>query len=411
MVNKGRQTFSATAAAMDAFVANVTGSLDRRGLMEDATFVFTTDNGGNLRGSGNNWPLRGGKFTTWEGGVHGISFVVSPAIPPGLHGTSVHGLSAAVDWAPTLLDLVGGASLQHGMGAIDGVSMVAMLCGGSESNRTEIPHSVPKVNGTGVLRQGDYKLIAGFPGDGQKTGCTGGCWCPLPDAKTGIQTCVPPISSAAILGSVAVRVKSDPPSSQCAAAMNATGCGRTMHVKACKACSEPFNASLLAAGCRTKDPKHWCNNHVGPPGPVSLSNTHPHPHPHPHSILIIVSQAPPPGPGPSPTPPAGAMPCDASPCLFDIASDPLEQHDIAAAHPSVVATMMARLEVLRTVRLVSPFAGGHHDAVACAAWAKSGGAVFSLLFSLVFSWDLLVCCSGFSVPLRTFGAGVSPWEQ
>ena len=44
--------------ALDAFVANVTGSLARRGLMEGATFVFTTDNGGNLRGSGNNWPLR-----------------------------------------------------------------------------------------------------------------------------------------------------------------------------------------------------------------------------------------------------------------------------------------------------------------------------------------------------------------
>jgi arylsulfatase A-like enzyme len=42
-LNKGRKTFSATAAAMDAFVANVTGSLESRGLMEDATFVFTTD--------------------------------------------------------------------------------------------------------------------------------------------------------------------------------------------------------------------------------------------------------------------------------------------------------------------------------------------------------------------------------
>ena len=52
VANKGRRTFSATAAAMDAFVANVTGSLGRRGLMDDATFVFTTDNGGNLRGSG-----------------------------------------------------------------------------------------------------------------------------------------------------------------------------------------------------------------------------------------------------------------------------------------------------------------------------------------------------------------------
>jgi arylsulfatase A-like enzyme len=369
VASKGRREFSATAAALDAFVANVTGSLGRRGLMEGATFVFTTDNGGNLRGSGNNWPLRGGKFTTWEGGVRGIAFVVSPAIPPRLRGTAVDGLSHAVDWAPTLLDLVvvaGSGQLQHGMGAVDGVSILPMLCGGRDSNRTEIPHSVPKVSGTGVLRTGDYKLISGFPGDGQKTGCTGGCWCPLPDAKTGIMTCIPPPNPATAGGYGSFLVvgsegegegegegrRSNPPSAKCAAAMSATGCGRTEHApKACAACSRPFNASLLAAGCRAKDPRHWCNNHIGPPGP-----------------------APPPGPGPPlPPPPAGAMPCALAPCLFDIRRDPLEQHDLAAEQPAVVATMMARLEELRAGLLVSPFGGGHHNAAACAAWAKSGG--------------------------------------
>ena len=110
--------------------------------------------------------------------VHGISFVVSPAIPPGLHGTEVHGLSHACDWAPTLLEIAG-IDVSPGsepMGSIDGVSLVPMLSGGSSNPRHEIPHSVPKTNGTGVLRQNNYKLIAGFPGDGQKTGCTGGCW-------------------------------------------------------------------------------------------------------------------------------------------------------------------------------------------------------------------------------------------
>ena len=40
-----------------------------------------------------------------------------------------------------------------------------MLCGGS-SARTEVPHSVPSTNGSGVLRVGAFKLLAGFPGDG-----------------------------------------------------------------------------------------------------------------------------------------------------------------------------------------------------------------------------------------------------
>ena len=61
--NSGRRMFSADVTALDGFVKNVTGLMEQRGLWEDATFVFTTDNGGNLHGSGNNWPLRGGKFT------------------------------------------------------------------------------------------------------------------------------------------------------------------------------------------------------------------------------------------------------------------------------------------------------------------------------------------------------------
>eukprot|EP01052_Picozoa_sp_SAG31_P021694 SAG31_NODE_1690_length_7524_cov_2.991919_4_plen_131_part_00 len=59
MASKGRALFSATATAMDAFLSNVTGLMDRHGLLGNATIVFTTDNGGNLRGNGNNWPLRG----------------------------------------------------------------------------------------------------------------------------------------------------------------------------------------------------------------------------------------------------------------------------------------------------------------------------------------------------------------
>ena len=94
--------------------------------------------------------------------VRGLAFVVSPAIPPGLRGTEVIGLSHACDLAPTILEiamgvgissppLAPGAQQPSPMGAIDGVSLLPMLCGGSSSSppRTEIPHSVPKTNGTG----------------------------------------------------------------------------------------------------------------------------------------------------------------------------------------------------------------------------------------------------------------------
>ena len=64
-----------------------------------------------------------------EGGVRGVAFIVSPAIPPALHGKEATGLAHAVDWAPTLLRIAGvgvnssGGVLLHG---IDGLDMVRL---------------------------------------------------------------------------------------------------------------------------------------------------------------------------------------------------------------------------------------------------------------------------------------------
>ena len=286
-----------------------------------------------------------------EGGLHGVSFITSPLIPHSMRGTEVHGLAHAVDWAPTILEIAGVVSGAKSMGAIDGLSLLPMLSGGTAS-RNEIPHSVPKANGTGVLRQGVFKLIAGFPGDGSKNGCTGGCWCPLPDPKTGVQTCIPPpnhtIAASSAPAPADVAERNDPPSSRCAVAMNATGCGATTHTsKACSICSKAFNATLSKAGCRQKDPKHWCNNNIQPPGPPAPSP-------------------------PTPSPPSESMPCGIAPCLFNIVEDPLEKVNIASDRPEIVSQMMARLEELRAVRLISPFEGGHHDVAACAAIEKNG---------------------------------------
>jgi hypothetical protein len=267
-------------------------------------------------------PLRGGKFTTvsslhrrqlvhatcsvleltsvlqWEGGVRGVAFFISPLIPPALRGSNVSGLSHACDWAPTLLQIAGVPV--SALGTIDGVSLLPMILGG-RAVRTEIPHVVSKVNGTGVLRVGDYKLVAGFPGESTKSGCHGGCWCPVPDPETGIQTCIPPLRSAdGELRSSEVEAALKPPSASCAAAMNATGCGRVRPStsKACNRCALNFNRSLAKAGCCEKCPKHWCNNEVGPPSPP-----------------------PPPSPSPPAPGPPDDRPCAAAPCLFDISRE------------------------------------------------------------------------------------------
>ena len=79
---------------------------------------FIADNGGNPAFGGNNWPLRGGKATTWEGGVRGPAFVTGPVLPRerSVNRELIH----VSDWFPTLARL-GGANIS-GM-TLDGFDM------------------------------------------------------------------------------------------------------------------------------------------------------------------------------------------------------------------------------------------------------------------------------------------------
>lgn len=53
--------------------------------------------------SGNNYPLRGGKGTLYEGGSRVISFINSPLLSNSVVGTETDELFHIVDWMPTLM--------------------------------------------------------------------------------------------------------------------------------------------------------------------------------------------------------------------------------------------------------------------------------------------------------------------
>ena len=58
---------------VDGMVGTVVDELKALKLWEETLVVFHADNGGEImlagKCGGNNWPLRGGKFSNWEGGV------------------------------------------------------------------------------------------------------------------------------------------------------------------------------------------------------------------------------------------------------------------------------------------------------------------------------------------------------
>lgn len=106
-----RQRVCAMAAHLDEAVGNVTAALRSAGLEEDTLIVFSSDNGGPTNKdemtSSNNYPLRGGKSTLWEGGNRVVGIVKGAGITnAGSISTDKMHMS---DWLPTLVAMATGS--------------------------------------------------------------------------------------------------------------------------------------------------------------------------------------------------------------------------------------------------------------------------------------------------------------
>ena len=102
-----RQAVAAMASILDDGVRNVTDALKARGIWESTLLVFVADNGGPTNGdegtASNNFPMRGGKNTLWEGGTRVVGVVRGAGVGPSLRGTTSRAPIHAVDWMRTLL--------------------------------------------------------------------------------------------------------------------------------------------------------------------------------------------------------------------------------------------------------------------------------------------------------------------
>jgi len=148
--NKERQLVCAMVAIMDESIGHVVQALKEKGIYENTLLVFSTDNGGPANGNegtqSNNWPLRGGKSTLWEGGTRGIAAVRGAGIRQPA-GTVSYGKMHVADWLPTLLHAASGnagwfeANVPAGEPPYllgDGIDVWDMLSSGAESPRDEI---------------------------------------------------------------------------------------------------------------------------------------------------------------------------------------------------------------------------------------------------------------------------------
>ncbi|MEO5802666.1 MAG: arylsulfatase [Verrucomicrobiota bacterium] len=149
-----RRTYAGMVVAMDEMVGKIVAAIDETGRRKNTLFIFSSDNGGPAPGRiTSNGPLRAGKGTVYEGGVHTCAFATWENHIPA--GTKVNAMAHMVDWYPTLLNLTG-ASLQQKL-PLDGKDIWSCLTQGKPSPRNEILMNTTPV--LGAIRVGDWKFV------------------------------------------------------------------------------------------------------------------------------------------------------------------------------------------------------------------------------------------------------------
>ncbi|XP_027058114.1 arylsulfatase B-like isoform X2 [Pocillopora damicornis] len=163
--DENRRIFAAVVSILDQRVGQLVDALKGSGLYNNSVIVFSTDNGGPANGydmnMACNFPLRGVKWTLWEGGVRGAGFVHSPLLAQ--KGRVSMDLMHVTDWLPTLYSVAGGDI--HKLRNVDGYDMWDTLSQASLCPREEILLNIDPVRGDSALRFRQWKLLVNISTD------------------------------------------------------------------------------------------------------------------------------------------------------------------------------------------------------------------------------------------------------
>jgi hypothetical protein len=100
----------AFSSVIDEGLANVTAALKAKGMWANTLLVVSSDNGGPAfsdQHAASNFPLRGGKYTFFEGGVRVNAFVTGGLLPAAMRGTNISAPIHICDWYATFCGLAG----------------------------------------------------------------------------------------------------------------------------------------------------------------------------------------------------------------------------------------------------------------------------------------------------------------
>jgi len=160
-----RAMATALVAMLDDAVGAVTDALAARGWWDETLMVFASDNGAPLdvaESGGNNYPLRGGKYSSWGGGITTPAFVSGGFLPPARRGAALDEPVHIADWLATFAGLAGGLNTTDaraaaaGLPPVDSLDLWPVLSGANATSpRREFAIS------PNVLLSWPYKLLRG----------------------------------------------------------------------------------------------------------------------------------------------------------------------------------------------------------------------------------------------------------
>jgi arylsulfatase A-like enzyme len=172
--HQNNPTMGGMIESLDTSINDVLDALDELGLTENTIIVFYSDNGGNMYDEvggeppTNNFPLRNGKGSIYEGGTRVPAIVVWPGTVE--EGATSDALISSIDMYPTMLDMAG-ITPQEGH-LIDGISITETLKSNKHPERDAIFTHFPNYSirtknrpATSVI-QGEWKYIRFYDSNG-----------------------------------------------------------------------------------------------------------------------------------------------------------------------------------------------------------------------------------------------------
>ncbi|XP_058803438.1 uncharacterized protein LOC131671204 [Phymastichus coffea] len=169
-----RRTYAGVMKALDESVGKVVKALSEARMLENSIVLFMSDNGAPTKylyeNFGSNYPLRGIKNTTFEGGVRGAACIFSPLIKKSsrLWEEYVH----VTDWLPTFYSAADGQVAD--LGEIDGYDQWDSLVNGVVSPRHNVLINIDETHKVEAAIVGRYKLVKGAdPSTERYYGATG----------------------------------------------------------------------------------------------------------------------------------------------------------------------------------------------------------------------------------------------